>query len=423
MNVIEVRNLSKAYAMYSSQSGRLLEHCSFGKIQAHTDFFALRDISFDVEAGSTIGIIGQNGAGKSTLLSILAGVSRPTCGRYSVQGKTMAILELGSGFHPEFTGRENVYMYGSIIGLSKKEIDSKFDDIIEFSELHDFIDQPLRTYSSGMVVRLAFSVATHVDSDILIIDEALAVGDALFQHRCIGKIKSLQRAGKTILYVGHDMDAVRNLCTNAILLDGGKVIKNGDTNTVVNTYQALLHERDRLYRQQHAKRLGHKHETYRIYEQRTTQDEMSVRYGPKDIEILHVQMLDSKLCQQVVFQSGDEVRIRVTALMRTEIKEGLNIGFIVRNRFGEVYGMNSYWLEEDIGRRSYAKGERITVDFIQQLNLGTGLYRLTVAPAITISEHDSTIHDWINDVYVFEVVSQKRFMGIVNLHSRMERIL
>jgi len=247
MNAISVHNLGKKFKLFTSSGGRFLEYMSIGKVKRHTDFWALKDISFDIPTGTTLGILGQNGSGKSTLLSILSGVLYPSDGTFEIKGKVSAILELGSGFHPEFSGRDNVYMYGSIMGLSKQEIDKRFDEIVLFSELEDFIDQPLRTYSSGMIVRLAFSVAVHVDADILIVDEALAVGDAIFQHRCFQKIREMQSNGKTILYVGHDTEAVRNLCTQALLLDGGRIIERGDPNYVVNKYYALIAEREQAY--------------------------------------------------------------------------------------------------------------------------------------------------------------------------------
>lgn len=247
MNAIEVHNLGKKFKLFRSQGGRFTEYLSLKRIIRHTDFWALKDITFDVPQGTTLGILGQNGSGKSTLLSILAGVLEQSEGSFKITGKVSAILELGSGFHPEFSGRDNVYMYGSIMGLSKQQINERFDDIVHFSELGDFIDQPLRTYSSGMIVRLAFSVAVNVNADILIVDEALAVGDAIFQHRCFRKIREMQEAGKTILYVGHDTEAVRNLCTQALLLDGGRIIERGDPNTVVNKYYALIAERERVY--------------------------------------------------------------------------------------------------------------------------------------------------------------------------------
>jgi ABC-type polysaccharide/polyol phosphate transport system ATPase subunit len=247
MNAISVYNLGKKFKLFTTPGKRFLEYMSIGKIKGHTDFWALKDISFDIPAGTTLGILGQNGSGKSTLLSILAGILYPSAGSFEIKGKVSAILELGSGFHPEFSGRDNVYMYGSIMGQSKEEIDARFDEIVRFSELGDFIGQPLRTYSSGMIVRLAFSVAVNVNADILIVDEALAVGDAIFQHRCFRKIRDMQAEGKTILYVGHDTEVVRNLCTSALLLDGGYIIERGDPNYVVNKYYALIAERERAY--------------------------------------------------------------------------------------------------------------------------------------------------------------------------------
>ena len=247
MNSIAVNKLGKKFKLYTSPMGRFLEYLTLGKMTRHADFWALQDISFEIPHGTTLGILGQNGSGKSTLLSILAGVLEQSAGSFEINGKVSAILELGSGFHPEFSGRDNVYMYGSIMGLSKPDIDARFDNIVRFSELGDFIDQPLRTYSSGMIVRLAFSVAVNVDADILIVDEALAVGDAIFQHRCFRKIREMQEAGKTILYVGHDTEAVRNLCTQALLLDGGRIIERGDPNYVVNKYYALITDRERAY--------------------------------------------------------------------------------------------------------------------------------------------------------------------------------
>ncbi|MDD1723561.1 MAG: ABC transporter ATP-binding protein, partial [Methanospirillum sp.] len=247
MNAITICQLGKKFKLFHSPGGRFLEYLSAGRFKRHIDFWALQDISFEIPAGTTLGILGQNGSGKSTLLSILAGVLEPSAGSFEIHGKVSAILELGSGFHPEFSGRDNVYMYGSIMGLSKEAIDTRYAEIVRFSELGEFIDQPLRTYSSGMIVRLAFSVAVNVNADILIVDEALAVGDAIFQHRCFRKIREMQEAGKTILYVGHDTEAVRNLCTSALLLDSGRIIERGDPNMVVNKYHALIAERERVY--------------------------------------------------------------------------------------------------------------------------------------------------------------------------------
>ena len=294
MNAIAVHSLGKKFKLFTSPGGRFLEYMSIGKVKRHEDFWALKDISFDIPNGTTLGILGQNGSGKSTLLSILAGVLYPSEGSFKVNGKISAILELGSGFHMEFSGRDNVYMYGSIIGLSKQEIDARFDEIVRFSELGDFIDQPLRTYSSGMIVRLAFSVAVNVDADILIVDEALAVGDAIFQHRCFRKIREMQEAGKTILYVGHDTEAVRNLCTSALLLDGGRIIERGDPNSVVNKYYALIAERERAYTEgnliEHGEIPGEGYETVydfvRNLHEAKIESAKGIQVQPQTVEIL-----------------------------------------------------------------------------------------------------------------------------------------
>lgn len=246
------------FKLYSSQGKRILDYASFGKKRLFQEFWALQDISFSIPKGSTFGILGQNGSGKSTLLSILAGVLEPTQGSYTVAGKVSAILELGAGFHPEFTGRANAYMYGSIMGLSKEDISDRISDIIQFSELSDFIDQPIRTYSSGMNARLAFSVAVNVNAEILIIDEALAVGDALFQHRCFRKIHELKESGKTILYVGHDTEAIRSLCDTAMILDGGCLLDIGDSSTIANKYLAMISEREQKYFEGNLQEYGEK---------------------------------------------------------------------------------------------------------------------------------------------------------------------
>jgi len=296
VNAISVQQLGKKFKMFPSPGGRFLEYLSAGRLTRHTDFWALQDITFEIPAGTTLGILGQNGSGKSTLLSILAGVLEPSAGSFAINGKVSAILELGSGFHPEFSGRDNVYMYGSIMGLSKEDVDERFAEIVRFSELGDFIDQPLRTYSSGMIVRLAFSVAVNVNADILIVDEALAVGDAIFQHRCFRKIREMQEAGKTILYVGHDTEAVRNLCTSALLLDGGRIIERGDPNTVVNKYYALIAERERTYSEgnliEHGEVPGEEYETAYDFVQHLSEAKIESAEGiPVQLQTVEIQSI------------------------------------------------------------------------------------------------------------------------------------
>jgi ABC-type polysaccharide/polyol phosphate transport system ATPase subunit len=235
---IEVRGLSKVFRLYDRPTDVLIE-LFLGRQRAR-ESCALTDISLVVRTGETLGIVGRNGAGKSTLLKIIAGTLVPTTGTVAVHGRIAAILELGSGFNPEFTGRENVYMGGLVLGLSRAEIDARFDDIVEFSGLRDFIDQPVRTYSTGMQARLSFSVATSVDPDIMIVDEALSVGDARFQLKCFERFEEMRRAGKTVLLVSHNMVTVTTLCDRAILVEGGRIIDAGEPRHIDMSYHRLL---------------------------------------------------------------------------------------------------------------------------------------------------------------------------------------
>ena len=240
--VISARNLTKAYRLFVHPGDRIKQFLSAGLVQYHRDFTALKDVSFDVRKGETVGIIGRNGAGKSTLLQLVCGILKPTSGNVMVQGRISALLELGAGFNPEFTGRENVYFQGALMGLGKEEMDSRFADISAFAQIGDFIEQPVRIYSSGMYLRLAFSVAVNVDSDILVVDEAMAVGDAGFRARCFRRIGELKGKGCTILFVSHSMEQVNKLCSRSLLLDEGKLLLTGLSRNVISHFQQLLSE-------------------------------------------------------------------------------------------------------------------------------------------------------------------------------------
>src|SRR5678815_2551993 len=244
---LRVDNVSKQYRIYDRPGHRLAEPLTRGRLRRHREFWALQDVSSEIEPGTTVGIIGQNGCGKSTLLQIIAGTLAPTHGDVWHEGRIAALLELGAGFDPEFTGVENVYMNASLMGFSRRETETIFPRIERFAEIGQFIDQPVKTYSSGMYVRLAFAIAASVEPDILIIDEALAVGDAIFQHRCLQRIKELRDRGTTVLFVSHDTAAVRALCDRAILLSSGRMIADGKPADVLNDYQRIVMERQEAY--------------------------------------------------------------------------------------------------------------------------------------------------------------------------------
>ena len=245
--VAEFRSVSKSYPIYAAPSARLKELLTLNRLRFHRDFWALEDISFDVHRGETFCVIGENGSGKSTLLQIVAGILTPTSGTAQVKGRVAALLELGSGFNPEFTGKDNVYLNAAILGLSTKEVDRRYSAIEEFAEIGEFINQPVKTYSSGMVVRLAFSVAIHVEPEILLVDEALAVGDIYFRQRCMRKVHELRSRGVTILFVSHSMGDVKAIGDRTLWLDKGRVREFGPTDLVVSKYLAAMVEKDSAY--------------------------------------------------------------------------------------------------------------------------------------------------------------------------------
>ena len=245
---IRVENLSKCYEMYEQPSDRLkqfimprLRHLAgLPSKKYYREFWALKDVSFEVKKGETVGVIGRNGGGKSTLLQMICGTLNPTLGKITTYGRVAALLELGSGFNPEFTGRENVYMNASVLGLTKEEIDTRFDEIAAFADIGDFINQPVKTYSSGMYARLAFSIAINVDPEILVVDEALAVGDARFVAKCMRRIKNIQERGASILFVSHDVGSVRTLCERAIWLDKGCLVEQGNVFSVTGRFTEFM---------------------------------------------------------------------------------------------------------------------------------------------------------------------------------------
>lgn len=244
---IEIHDVSKEFRLYHERNQSLKAALMRGKRAKYDEFWALKDVSFEIPQGSTFGLIGENGSGKSTLLKLIAGIYRPSSGDIRTTGSLAALLELGSGFHQELSGRENVYLNGSILGMSKKEIDGRFDEIVDFAGIGQFIDQPVKNYSSGMYVRLGFSVAINVDPDILMVDEVLAVGDAAFQEKCMEKFAAFRRAGKTVVIVSHAMGSLRTMCDQAVWLEHGKVVKYGDAMELVDSYVDATHtERDQV---------------------------------------------------------------------------------------------------------------------------------------------------------------------------------
>lgn len=407
--VLRVEGVSKQFRIYDRAADRLKEMVTLGRWKTHREFWALRDVSFEVKRGTTFGIVGPNGCGKSTLLQIIAGTLQPTQGSVSHSGRMSALLELGAGFNPEFTGVENVFMSTSLLGFSKAETAAMLPAIESFAEIGDFIHQPVKTYSTGMYVRLAFAAAISVMPQILLIDEALAVGDAVFQHRCMRRIRELQEHGTTILFVSHDPNAIRALCSRALLLHNGTMEALDKPNDVLNRYQKLIMARETAYEESRPKT-----ETADLNdgEDRVPPKlSFTYRHGDGTAEITAVELLDT-LHQRVEFvETGAEVMVRIRVGFH-QAAEAPVCGFLIRNRHGiHIYGTNTELQQENIG--STKRGENIEVSFIFNCWLAPGSYSLTLA----VHSVDGISFDWLDGAIFFNVISMTAMEGVANLNA------
>jgi ABC-type polysaccharide/polyol phosphate transport system ATPase subunit len=356
-------------------------------------------VSFQVPAGRTVGVIGRNGSGKSTLLKLLAGIGRPTSGQIDVRGRVSALIELGAGFHPEISGRENVYINGMMLGLTKREVASRFDDIVAFAELDDFIDAPVKTYSSGMYMRLGFSVAIHVDPDVLLVDEVLAVGDESFTHKCLDRFAELRRRRKTIVLVTHTLDLVTRLCDDALWLDGGRLRAQGDPKRVVDAY--LL---DVAARENHAPAAPLRPERSDGPPQDMT-TAAEGRWGSREAEITAVDVRNSRGEPAQVFQSGDAVEI-VLAVQAVKPVVDPVFGIAIYSADGVCcYGTNTHI---EGARSGELSGTGRVVFTIPALDLGAGSYRLDVA----VHREDGVPYDYHRLLYSFRVTSPMKDVGL-----------
>jgi len=403
---LRVENVSKQYRIYDRPGDRLKESLTRGRLRRHQEFWALRDITFDVETGTTLGIIGPNGCGKSTLLQIICGTLTPTHGEVWRHGRIAALLELGAGFDPAFTGVENVYLNASLLGFSRRETDALFPSIERFAEIGPFLYQPVKTYSSGMYVRLAFAIAASVEPDILVIDEALAVGDAAFQHRCLRRIKELQERGTTILIVSHDPAAVRALCSRAILLNAGQMIANGKPSDVLNRYQRIIMEREEAFE---ADTCPVQQES--AFKQPTVPLTYSYRHGDGSAEIVAAEMIDVANRAAEIVASGEKVTVRMVASFNREITEPV-LGFLIRNRHGiHVYGTNTK--EQDIQFGLVSRGQALEVTFTFNCWLGIDQYSISFA----VHSREDHAYDWMDGVIFFRVTSMRIVEGVANLDA------
>lgn len=402
-----VENVSKQYRIYDRPADRLTESLSRGRLRRHKEFWALRDISFEVEGGTTVGIIGQNGCGKSTLLQIISGTLTPTHGRVWSHGRIAALLELGAGFDPEFTGVENVFMNASLMGFSRRETTRLFPYIERFAEIGQFIHQPVKTYSSGMYVRLAFAIAASVEPDILIIDEALAVGDAVFQHRCLRRIKELHDRGCTVLFVSHETAAVRALCDRAILLNAGRMIADGDPADVLNDYQRIVMERQEAYDVSTAEDA----DMSSVEKEPRAPVHYTYRHGDGSATIINAELCDDSGRHVQIVDTGAPLTANVTVRFERAVEEPV-IGFLIRNRLSiHAYGTNTK--EQQIRLATVRSGEVVTVKFAFRCWLGIDDYSISFA----VHSLEGQAYDWLDGALFFRVVSATLIEGVANLNA------
>ncbi len=398
--MISVQNVSKCYRLYGHAADRLRAALPFVSRGAKaTDFWAVRNISFRVEKGEVVALLGPNGSGKSTLLQIVCGILQPTEGRVLVSGRIAALLELGAGFSPEFTGRENVYLNGEILGLTRAEIDRAFPKIEAFAEIGRFIDRPVKEYSTGMYVRLAFSTAIHVEPEILVVDEALSVGDAIFASRCIRKFEELRERKVTVLLVSHDLGLVKRLSDRAVFLLNGEMQMIGPANDAVNRYIGFVHERQ--------KGTG-------IEPPEGTMAGGSFRHGDRTSEIVEVTTLDTNDEPRAVFRWAETMRVRVRARFRAESVNPI-VGMLIRSRLGmDVFGTNTRVEGVELG--TVRAGEELEVDFDIPCLLTRQEYTLTAA-----TQHwDGASQDWHDDVLSFRVADATEVAGVMRMQPKIQ---
>ena len=402
MSLLVVKNVGKAYRTYGSEWQRFARWF-YLPVKANHEHWVLRHVSFSIDAGEAIGIVGQNGAGKSTLLKMITGTLQPTEGQIQVNGRIAAILELGMGFNSELTGRQNVYHAAGLMGFTTEQVNTVIADIEAFAEIGEYFDESVRTYSSGMQMRVAFSVATAFRPDILIVDEALSVGDSYFQHKSFSRIKEFQQAGTTLLIVSHDRGSIQALCNRAILIDNGTVIKDGPPEQVMDYYNAIIAQKE--------------NSTVEVIslEGKGTQ----TRSGTGEASIESVTLYDSAAAPVEYVAVGDDVCLTIVARANVDLPE-LVVGYMIKDRLGQdVFGTNTHHLECKL--QSVEAGKQLVYRFKFPANLGVGSYSVAVAL------HSSDTHlaenfEWRDLALVFNVVniSKNKFVGMAWMPPTVE---
>lgn len=403
MGSITVSNLGKAYKQYKSRWSRLAEWLIPFSKERHTMKWVLEDLNFTVNPGEAVGIVGINGAGKSTLLKMITGTTQPTKGSVSINGRLAALLELGMGFHPDFTGRQNAIMAGQLLGYSVEELTGLMPEIESFAEIGDYIDQPVRVYSSGMQMRLAFSVATARRPDILIVDEALSVGDTYFQHKSFDRIRDFNKLGTTLLIVSHDKGAVQGICDRAILLNAGRLAMQGEPEAVMDYYNAMLAEKG----------------NQSVRQELTADGKVKTTSGTGEATISESVLVNDQHEVIEIVEVGQSVHIKVKVEINQNIPE-LVLGYMIKDRLGQpVFGTNTHHLNQS--STQLKKGESVEFILSFPANLGEGSYSVAIA-LHTADTHVNNNYEWRDRAIVFNVIniSKEKFVGVAWLPTTLE---
>jgi ABC-type polysaccharide/polyol phosphate transport system ATPase subunit len=413
MNAIELSNVTKVYHRYSGRQfatlkSALLQRSILKDLRPDETFPALNDVSFSVPKGSTFGVIGRNGSGKSTALKLVAGITKPTTGSVKVDGRISALIELGAGFHPEISGRENVFINGIMLGLTRREVQRRFDEIVEFAELQEFINAPVKTYSSGMYMRLGFAVAIHVDPDVLLVDEVLAVGDEAFTHKCLDKFAEFRRRGRTILLVTHSLGLIERFCDDAVWLDHGRVRAQGDPRRVVDAYLTAVEEREEKD-MANATAKAVAAEAERPDDSDAAPPDMfravEGRWGSREVEIRDVTLLDRDGRPSFVFRSGEPMSVRIQAFAQAPVSDFV-FGISLFNADGVCcYGTNTYLEEMEPEQLAGSVAATFSID---SLDLVEGTYKLDAA----VHKRDGYPYDYHRLLYTFRVTTRAKDVGI-----------
>lgn len=420
---IKVDKVSKLYKLYDKPSDRFREALGLTKEKRYKEHFALADVAFEVKKGETVGIIGTNGSGKSTILKIITGVLNPTAGQVDVSGRISALLELGAGFNMEYTGVENIYLNGTMMGYSREEVDSKLQMILDFADIGDFVNQPVKTYSSGMFVRLAFAVAINIDPEILIVDEALSVGDVFFQAKCYHKFDEFKNAGKTILFVSHDLGSVAKYCDRVILLNNGKKMAEGEPKEIIDLYKQVLVSRaeNREWTdEEQADETLEENPSDGFWKDSLMLNPNVLEYGDKEAEIVDFAIIDNKNRVTNNIQKNTEFRIRMKVKFHRAVDEPI-FAFTIKDLQGtDVTGTNTMY--ESVNFGLVQAGEEKVIEFSQNMNLQGRNYLLSFG-CVGYRDNDFAVYHRLYDACNINVISDKDTVGFYDMNSKVKVIV